>query len=104
MSDKFDKSVEQSAKVMFDNWDDALKFLNTDCWDTYQDLVDTKWKKLTPRQKKKMRTKTNFAENKNAAVATLAMFYDGAIAYIEKELSKFKEKQKELVAFTKNNV
>lgn len=103
MSDKL-KDNEIQAKARFDNWDDVLKFLETDCWDTYQDLVDTKWKWLTPKQKRKLKNKQTFADNKNAAVATLAMFYVGAIDFVETKLKEFKEKQKELVAFNKNNV
>lgn len=95
---------KSSARVGFDNWDDALKFLQTDCWDTYKDLQDTKWKTLSKTNKKRLRTKQNFVDNKNAAVATLAMFYDGAIDYVEKQLKEFKEKQKDLKAFTKNDV
>lgn len=98
------EDLEASGKVAFEEWDDVISFLYEDCWDTYQELVDVKWDSLKKRQQTKLKSKTNFIDNKNAAVATLNMFYDGAIKFIEDELKFLKEEQKKLVAFDKNNV
>lgn len=85
--------TKNDKKLLFNNMHDTLKFLGKDCWDTYKDLLDTKWKDV----ENTVKSKEIFVENKNNAVATLVMFYDAAINYLL-------ECKKDLKHFTINDV
>lgn len=79
---------------------DCFNFIECDCLDTYNHLLERKWNSLDKKTKKKIGSKKTYLENTNIAIATLCSINLAFINEIKRLLKKAKKNQNKLKALT----
>lgn len=93
---EIDKDGHTSINLKIKKAKDMYQYLNIDIWDTYSNLLETKWSTLPQDKKDLIQTPETFLSNKNFVIGIMHTIYNSSLDHFEMQLKHMRKKCKKL--------